>query len=447
MNKILLIIQREYLSRVKKKSFIWMTILVPTLFIGMYALAGYLIAKGDEMGDIKNVVVVDENGSFKASLKNTAVIKFSYSDKSYAEERKAYFESERYDYILRIPASLEGIQILGEKKPGTMIAANIEGQVNELLKNKKLRDAGIDPKILQEAEKGIDIEAKQITAEGDVDAGTSAASILGLITALLVYMSLFIYGTQVMRGVIEEKTSRIIEVVISSVKPFQLMLGKIIGVGLVGLTQFALWIVISVVLTGGIGSMVLGDKMKDIAKTEQVSAAGGTYNSVGVDVNAENDTMKQDAMATIKKQFDSVPVALVIFCFLFYFLFGYFLYSAVFAAVGSAVDNETETQQFMLPITLPLVFTLILSMSYIINSPDSTLAVWLSMIPFTSPIAMMIRIPFGVPAWQLALSIVLMIGGFLFTTWVAARIYRVGILMYGKKTSYKELAKWFFYKE
>ncbi len=445
MNKILLIIQREYFSRVKKKSFIWMTILVPTLFIGMYALAGYLIAKGDEMGEIQNVLVIDENGSFKASLKNTPVIKFSYSDKSYTEERKAYFESENYDYILRIPSSLKEVQILGEKKPSAMLAGTIEGQINELLKNKKLRDAGIDPKILADAEKGIDIEAKQITANGDKDAGTSAASILGLVTALLVYMSLFIYGTQVMRGVIEEKTSRIIEVVISSVKPFQLMLGKIIGVGLVGLTQFALWIVISAVLTGGITTMMAGDKMKEIAKTEQVSAAKA-YNT-NPEVAAMQEEAPEDTLSKISKQFESVSIPLIVFSFLFYFLFGYFLYSAVFAAVGSAVDNETETQQFMLPITLPLVFTLILSMSYIINSPDSPLAVWLSIIPFTSPIAMMIRIPFGVPAWQLILSMVLMVGGFLFTTWVAARIYRVGILMYGKKASYKELAKWFFYKE
>ncbi len=447
MKKVLLIIQREYFSRVKKKSFIWMTILVPTLFIGMYAFLGYLIANGDELGDVKTVHVVDENGLFKGKLKSTVNIKYSYSDKSYAEERKDFLDSEK-DYLLHIPATITGVQVLSPKKPSASLTSNIENQVNELLKNKKLLDAGIDTKILEDAEKGIRIESKQITADGEKDAGTIIAYAVGFLTAILIYMSLFIYGTQVMRGVIEEKTSRVIEVIISSVKPFQLMLGKIIGVGLVGLTQFALWIIISVALTGGVGSALMGDKMKEMAKTEQVSAqqmpgnpGSDAVGAMAADADDESEGIK------IWEQVKNIPIAYTVFTFLFYFLFGYLLYSAVFAAVGSAVDNETETQQFMLPITLPLVFTFILSMNFIVNNPDSQLSFWLSMIPFTSPIAMMIRIPFGVPGWQLALSMILMVGGFLFTTWVAARIYRVGILMYGKKASYKELAKWFFYKE
>lgn len=225
--------------------------------------------------------------------------------------------------------------------------------------------------------------------------------------------------------------------IISSVKPFQLMLGKIIGVGMVGLTQFILWIVISVVLTMAGGTMIA--KTADHAKTEEVTKAQGAQ--------ALPTHQAGNSMAVIMQSIESIPVTYILCCFLFYFLFGYLLYSAIFAAVGSAVDNETETQQFMLPITLPLIFTFALSQSFIINNPDSSLAIWLSMIPFTSPIAMMIRIPFGVPAWQLAASMSLMVIGFLFTTWVAGRIYRVGILMYGKKASYKELAKWFMYKE
>ena len=192
---------------------------------------------------------------------------------------------------------------------------------------------------------------------------------------------------------------------------------------------------------------MMGGKMKQMAKTEQVKSIGeqaGMGHNPAVEAGTEQS---DDQMAKVMAQLKNVPLGFTIFTFLFYFLFGYFLYSAVFAAVGSAVDNETETQQFMLPITLPLVFTFILSMSYIINNPHTPLAFWLSMIPFTSPIAMMMRLPFDVPIWQLALSMALMIAGFLFTTWVAARIYRVGILMYGKKVSYKELAKWFFYKE
>jgi ABC-2 type transport system permease protein len=217
-----------------------------------------------------------------------------------------------------------------------------------------------------------------------------------------------------MRGVIEEKTSRIIEVIISSVKPFQLMLGKIIGVGLVGLTQFGAWIILSVIST---------------------KIAGEAFNS------------PQGSMMGALAVLQTIPFGYILGCFLFYFLSGYLLYSALFAAVGSAVDSETETQQFMFPITLPLFFTYILSVSVLFRAPDSALAVWLSIIPFTSPVAMMVRIPFGVPGWQLALSMFMMVAGFLFTTWVAARIYRVGVLMYGKKASFKELGKWFFYKE
>lgn len=457
MKKILLIIQREYLSRVKKKSFIWMTLLVPALFIGMNGLLAYLVTNGDELGDVKTVQVVDENGMFKGKLKNTSTVKFSYSDKSYIDERKTFLDSDK-DYLLHLTPSLTGVQILSEKKPSATLVANIEGQVNELIKNKKLMDAGIDIKVLEASEKGIDIESKQITAEGEKDAGTIMAYAVGFLTAILIYMSLFIYGAQVMRGVIEEKTSRVIEVIISSVKPMQLMLGKIIGVGMVGLTQFFLWIIISVALSATLLPSLLGDKLKSIAQTEQVAAQGGqTMNTTSQTtpsgtaiVNGTSTTPVEedkDMGKKVMEQFSNFPLGYTICCFLFYFLTGYLLYSAIFAAVGSAVDNETETQQFMLPITLPLVFTFILSMNFIINNPDSQLSFWLSMVPFTSPIAMMIRIPFGVPAWQLALSMALMIAGFLFTTWVAARIYRVGILMYGKKASYKELAKWFFYKE
>jgi ABC-2 type transport system permease protein len=239
-----------------------------------------------------------------------------------------------------------------------------------------------------------------------------------------------------MRGVIEEKTNRIIEVIVSSVKPFQLMLGKILGIGAVGLTQFLLWILLTTGLTAASSKFLTNDS--DKAKIENVSTSKNQPS-----LNAE----KGSAAVQFFKAAETINFPLIIGTFLFYFLGGYLLYSALFAAVGSAVDNETETQQFMLPITLPLIFTFIIGMNVIVNNPDSPLSFWLSMIPFTSPIAMMIRIPFGVPVWQIALSMSLLIIGFLFTTWVASRIYRVGILMYGKKVTYKELVKWFNYKE
>lgn len=440
MHKVLLIIQREYLSRVKKKSFIVLTILVPVLFIGMIATVSYLAVKGDAFGDEKKIQVVDENGSFAGKLKNTGSIQYSYSTESYATA-KGKFIDEGYNYLLHIPASLESIELLSDKKPSATTIDAVESGLSNIAQSQRLQAAGIDTVVLAKAQKRLALHARQLTETGEKDAQTYAAYAVGFLSAFLIYMCLFIYGTQVMRGVIEEKVSRIVEVIISSVKPMQLMLGKIIGVGMVGLTQFVLWIVISLVLSTFAGSLAvkhISDRSAQVTEMSKVAASKGQIAEV---------KQPDNSAAVIMQSIESIPVLYTVSCFLFYFLFGYLLYSAIFAAVGSAVDNETETQQFMLPITLPLIFTFALSQSFIINNPDSPLSVWLSMIPFTSPIAMMIRIPFGVPAWQLALSMALMVVGFIATTWMAARIYRVGILMYGKKASYRELAKWFMYKE
>jgi ABC-2 type transport system permease protein len=273
--------------------------------------------------------------------------------------------------------------------------------------------AGIDTANLHKIKSNIVIKATELTDAGEKGTNMGATYALSFSGAILIYMSLFIYGAQVMRGVIEEKTSRIIEVIISSVKPFELMIGKIVGVGLVGLTQFVLWISLS----AGISYIVGGD-------------ASPTHNAIYTFVHALGANAGYE-----------------LFCFLFYWVTGFMFYSALFAAVGSAVDSETETQQFMFPITLPLLFTYLLCVSYLFTVPDSPLSVWLSIIPFSAPVAMMMRIPYNVPGWQLWLSMALMVAGFIFTTYIASRIYRVGILMYGKKASYKELAKWFFYKE
>jgi ABC-2 type transport system permease protein len=444
MNKIWLIIQREYLSRVKKKSFLIMTFLVPVLSIGMFALIGYLVAKQNDLGDKKKVEVVDESGMFKNKLKSSGTIAYTYSAEPYSAA-KASFIKAGYDYLLYVPSSLTGVQLFSEKKASALTIQNLESAMSEIAQSQRLLAAGIDTAILAKAQKPISLEARQITETGEKDAQTWVAYGIGLLSALLIYMSLFIYGAQVMRGVIEEKVSRIVEVIISSVKPFQLMMGKIVGIGLVGLTQFVLWIVLSLALSTMAGTMMAGkSKMAQTTQMAQQMHAAGGQQATTATVAAQ---APEGGMNKIMQIIEGVPIGYTIFCFLFYFLTGYLLYSAIFAAVGSAVDNETETQQFMLPITLPLVFTFIISMNYVINNPDSSLSVWLSMIPFTSPIAMMIRIPFGVPGWQLACSMALMILGFLFTTWVAARIYRVGILMYGKRASYKELAKWFMYKE
>lgn len=438
MNKTLLIIQREYFSRVKKKSFLLMTFLVPLLFIGMYALVIFIFIKGDNSQ--KKIQVLDQSGVFGNKLSDKKNLDFITVKGTYESAKKQMLGSKS-DFLLYIPADYEtskNIEIISEKKPGLNILGDIEKQMESILLDQRLIKAGIDTAIINQAKPSLSINARQITEEGEKDASVGASFVVGFIAAFLIYLSLFIYGTQVMRGVIEEKTTRIIEVIVSSVKPFQLMLGKILGIGMVGLTQFLLWIILSAGLATVAGTLLINNddtkaQVEQLGKDRMASAAP----------NQQGPDMLMD----FSKAAGTVDFPYILGTFLFYFLGGYLIYSALFAAVGSAVDNETETQQFMLPITLPLIFTFIIGMNFIVNNPDSPLAFWLSMVPFTSPIAMMIRIPFGVPAWELALSMFLLIGGFIFTTWVAARIYRVGILMYGKKTSYKELAKWFMYKE
>ena len=446
MNKVLLIIQREYLARVKKKSFIVMTFLVPGLILAMYAVIALIYANSDEINKTHIVRVHDESGLFKGKFVNKKSIKFINADKP-ADIEKSDLKNNHDDFLLLIPVTTgrgDSVQILSQNKPNFTIISNIEDQMNQIASGNSIVKAGIDTAKLNAIKSDISIVAKQITDKGVENSSVGAAYGAGVVGAILIYISLFIYGAQVMRGVIEEKTNRIIEVIVSSVKPFQLMLGKIIGVGMVGLTQFLLWIALSTGVTIIGGNIFLKDKGPE--KIEK------TYHKPGEKVQkaapaAAQASVPQSPAINFYNSLKTIHFAYILSCFIFYFVTGYLLYSALFAAVGSAVDSETETQQFMFPITLPLLFTYILSFSFLINNPDSTLALWLSVIPFTAPVAMMVRVPFGVPDWQLALSAFMMIAGFLFTTWVASRIYRVGILMYGKKTSYKELAKWFFYKE
>jgi len=257
----------------------------------------------------------------------------------------------------------------------------------------------------------------------------------------LIYFFIFLYGVQVMRGVMEEKTSRIVEVILSSVKPFQLMMGKIVGIALVGLTQFLLWVILTGTLYSIATVTILKDvDMKQIQQKEQTIKIGADLNFSEMKHNADTGEI-----AKLWNDFKSVDIVAILLCFLFYFLVGYLMYSALFAAVGAAVDSEADTQQFMMPITIPLILSFVVAES-VIQDPQSSMAFWFSIIPFTSPIVMMVRLPFGVPAWELALSMSLLVLGFLFTTWIAGRIYRTGILMYGKKVTWKELGKWLFFK-
>jgi ABC-2 type transport system permease protein len=434
MSKIILIIKREYFSRVKKKSFLVMTFLVPILIIGMYALIFALSMQGGD--NIPAVEVIDDSGIFNKGLENKKSATFRKSELSLAEAKQKVIKNEDA-FVLYIPGNISNggtIEMFSQKKAGISVINTIESQLNDQMRTKLLADAGIDVLMLDKIKPKLSVVSKELTLEGEKDSSSGAAMAVGFAAAILIYMSLFIYGIQVMRGIIEEKTSRIVEVVISSVKPFQLMMGKIVGIGLVGLTQFLLWITLS------IGLMTVASQVMFKGKMDQIKSE--------VPMNKQAAAVSTDGPGMdIIKAVQTVDWTYILPIFIIFFLGGYMLYSALFAAVGSAVESDTETQQFMLPITLPLLFTYIMSFSFIVNNPDSSLSFWLSIIPFTSPIAMMVRLPFGVPNWELALSIILLIAGFIFTTWVASRIYRVGILMYGKKVSFAELGKWFMYKE
>lgn len=432
MNKIALIIQREYLSRVKNKSFLLVTFLVPLLLIGVYALM-IILTKNSFESSGATIHVVDQSGVFKGKLPSTDRMTYIMGEGELAEERTRFAElDESKHYLLIIPETLGdrfSVELLSSESPGLVVQSQVRDDLEKALREHRLEISGIDAATLKSIDPKISVTAKEITDEGEKDSSTAASMIIAMSLSVLIYITLFVYGSQVMRGIIEEKQNRIVEVIISSVKPFQLMMGKIIGIGLVGLTQFLLWIVVSGVLMT-VASSIFMDP--DAVNTAMNSGGAAQYQEgVGGEIMGALDTLNLGAIAM---------------WFLVYFLGGYMLYSALFAAVGSAVDNETETQQFMFPITIPLLVAYMLSFGVLVNDPHGSLAFWLSMIPLTSPVAMLVRIPYGVPDWQILLSVALLIGGFIFTTWIAARIYRVGILMYGKKASYKELMKWFRYK-
>lgn len=441
MHKIILIIQREYLSRVKKKSFLLTTFLLPLLFMGMYAIVFYMALNNKT--PLTSVYVVDQSGIIAQKLENTSSITYHLiGDANIDAEKRTLQEKDENSSLLIIPKDVltrQKVELYNTGKQSVSVITSVENKLNNAIREVLLTQSGIDVVTLNNIKADVNINAKEITAEGEKDSSSYAAMGISFVLAILIYLTLFIYGSQVMRGIIEEKTSRIVEVIISSVKPFQLMMGKIIGIGLVGLTQFMLWIVLTLILSTAAGG-IMGQSAIPAQQTEI------NQQVLSTDELAEGTENNTGALATLMKSVKDIDFAYIITVFLIFYIGGYLLYSALFAMVGSAVDNETDTQQFMLPIIMPLLITYMLSFSVIFNDPQGPVAFWLSMIPFTSPVAMLVRIPFGVPFWQLALSVVLLILGFLGTTYVAARVYRVGILMYGKKPSYGELIKWFRYK-
>jgi ABC-2 type transport system permease protein len=445
MDKILLIIKREYLSRVKKKSFIIMTLLGPLLMVGIMIVPIWLSMQKSEKQSIE---VIDDSGLFKNLIPTKDNLHFDYPAIS-IEEAKATFFNTSYDAILWIPKNVlnggqKGIQLVYEKQLSNNAQEYIHYNLSDMLNKAILAYNHVNIDFIKDAKEKstFNLQTIQIDkAGGDKKTNTGLYMGIGYACGIMIYFFIFMYGVQVMRGVMEEKTNRIVEVILSSVKPFQLMMGKIVGVAFVGLTQFLLWVILTTTLYSIAGVTLLKNiDMKQIQQKEQVYTTGAN-----LDVANMGKLEEPNKMAELFNNFKSVNVSEILMCFLFYFLAGYLMYSALFAAVGAAVDGEAETNQFMMPITIPLIFSIVIAQA-VMQDPQGKLAFWFSMIPLTSPIVMMVRIPFGVPAWEVGLSMCILILGFFFTTWLAARIYRTGILMYGKKITWKELGKWLFYK-
>lgn len=438
-NKIKHIIAREYLTRVKKKSFLLMTIIGPILMASVMILP---IVFATMSGEEKKVGIIDESGFFIEAFDDSKSIKYSQLSTD-IETAKQSMSDLGVDVILYIPEPAytypSKIVLYSEKSPGIKVESNIRNQMNDDLRILRLRNANVDEEVIRKMNSSISVKSIKIQEDGTEKLDWATRDfVMGVILSVMIYFFIFMFGAQVMRGVIEEKTNRIIEVIISSVKPFQLMMGKIVGVALVGLTQFALWVIITLILVTGF-QFAFSDVLSQMS-AEDMMQAGNSMQTESIIGNS----IDQDETAQMFKAVTSINFTYVISTFLFYFLFGYLLYAALFAAIGSAVDNETDTQQFMLPVTVPLILSIVMA-QFIANSPNGDISFWFSIIPLTSPVSMMVRIPFEIPVWQMILSMGLLVVTFIFFTWIAAKIYRVGILMYGKKASYKELWKWLKY--
>lgn len=441
MSKTLLIISREYMTRIKKRSFILMTILGPLLIAALIVLPLY-ISKTSEKE--MHVLVVDDNDYFINKFHDTRKLTFSYLSGDITDLKQSCIDG-KYDAVLHI---LPGIQsnrsnLYFYKEPSLSLRPNLEEQMNKIIFDKTLVDSfNINPALFEDIKTNskATITSLQIDEAGNEQQRyTEINRIIGIICGFLIYMFIFMFASQVLRGVLEEKTNRIVEILISSVKPMQLMLGKIVGVAMVGLTQFTLWVVLTFALLG-------------IIQASSPNFFGGEASSISGSAHPETIISSIDSTGMLQEtnimneinNFYSFSFSTLLISFIFFFLMGYLLYASLFAAVGSAVDNETDSQQFIMPITIPLLLTIVLIMP-MAEDPNGPLAWWLSMIPLTSPIAMLIRIPSGVPLWELVTSMTILVLFFFFSAWGAAKIYRTGILMYGKKITYRDLFKWIRY--
>jgi len=444
MNKILLIIEREFMTRVRKKSFIVMTLLTPILFAAL--MVGPSLLATMESTELTKIAVIDDSKQFEGKIAETDYIKLNFINNESPETLKKSFKESGYYAFLHINktaiANPDSMILYSDKQPSIDVVEHLSNAIEKEIETQKLKAYKIEniDEIMKSIKTKVDVRTIKLSKDGEEkESNTFGTMAIAYIMSFMMYMMVLLFGTQVMQGVIEEKTNRVVEVIISSVKPFQLMMGKILGIAAVCLVQILAWIVLTYTI-GNVAVAVIKDKSAP-AKTEQVQQMAQQQN---IPVNA-NTTEKSTSSNDILKFVGGQNIILILGSFIFYFLFGFLLYAALFAAVGSAVDNTTDTQQLVMPITLPLILAILVMISGI-KSPDGPIAFWFSMIPFTSPIVMLARIPFGVPTWQLITSGALLVITFVIVTWMAAKIYRTGILLYGKKYTWKEMWKWVRYK-
>ncbi|MBO5920238.1 MAG: ABC transporter permease [Bacteroidales bacterium] len=438
-SKISVIIAREFAIRVKKKSFILTTLLTPILFAALMVVPG-LIAAYSEEDEARKIAVVDNSGVVMPYMQSDSQVEFCQIVGATVEELKEGFNNLDYFAVVGISAmdSSKNVSVVtySKKQLNMDIKGRISRNVEEAVEQHKLQGYGIPQleEIMEDIESDVKLSTYTLDESGEEKVSkVEIFMVIGYIASFLIYMFIFMFGSMVMRSVIEEKTTRIIEVIVSSVKPFQIMMGKIIGVASVALTQFLIWIVFTMLIVT-VAGQALG-----------LNEAAQTMSSVSSEVPvAEITSAMQDDGDSLLQALKDVNYVQIIGCFIIYFVLGYLLYSSMFAAVGAAVDNEADTQQLILPITMPLIVGLFL-MLHTFQYPDSALSFWGSVIPFTSPMVMMARIAYGVPAWELALSIGVLVLTFVGMAYLSGRIYRVGILMYGKKPGWKEIWKWLKY--
>ena len=440
-----IVISREYLNKVKKKSFIWTTLLVPILVAGL--TIGVMVALMNTKEKTKNIAVVDASGIVLPYLEDTETVHYTDLSAMPIDSVKANLAALGYDGVLSVgELNLDEKTVpadLYSPKPfGMELTDNISSRINRAVEDYRISTYNIEglDQILKDVKANIHLRSYTVSDDGEEKISEAGVySIVSMVLGIFLFIFVTMFGSMVMSSVIEEKASRVVEVLVSSVKSTELMFGKIIGIALVALTQFLLWIVLSVAIIS-VGGAVIGlDKLGGNNPTELVSTMGGVDAAQVEEMTAQ--LADQGEMGTVISSLANLPYGQILGLFFVYFIFGYLLYASLFAAVGSAVENEGDTQQLQLPLTIPLMLGYMIAL-YAFRAPDSSIAFWGSIIPFTSPIVMISRLPFGVPAWEIILSVALLVATFAFCAWASAKIYRVGILMFGKKSTWKDLWKW-----